>query len=206
MKKEISMQNISRGIREVLIWGCPAAGVLMSMLVVIGLFNESDDGAELLFLILSVFLFILSAVAGLLSHNIKPLRSPERERLIMFTVKVGLIPFYITGGGVAVGITIFPAFILISGALVVIGYGILLLTSVWSICYMLSMKKKKLMAAPLRVIFLLSQFFFVADVLAVVIVFFLYKYKHLPRQIADPHATSKQDRDHTQDDASEHIC
>ena len=141
--------------------------------------NFYSDGNEAISTLLEVLFFaglallFVLAIVALVLHN-SPVRcNPVRERQVMLIVKLGLVPFFLLGGLLIFALMVIPATALMSPLLGAAGWLVMLLGSVWAICYALSLKKVGAISGGTATLFIIMQFFFVLDVIAAIIMFFM---------------------------------
>lgn len=139
----------------------------------------APDGNEVLTTLFDVSLFaglallFVLAIIALVLHNSSARCNPVCERQVMLIIKLGLVPFYLFGGMLIFVLMVIPATALMTPLLAAAGWLVMLTGSVWAICYALSMRKAGMISGGVAALFIVMQFFFVLDVVAALVMFFL---------------------------------
>lgn len=154
-----------------------AIGILNLALFALLFVEDSIDYetplSDLLWPLLAFVLLALlaSAILVLVIHNKQALCNPVRERQGLLIIKLGLIPAYLYGGFLAIFMAFVPDAVVGSVIFVAIGYVVMLLGSVWGICYALSLARAGAISSGIAALFIVMEFFFVLDVVAAIIMF-----------------------------------
>lgn len=148
--------------------------------------DDSADFSDLFYLLFfaGIGLLCVLAVVAIVLHNRPALYNPQQERQAMLGIKLLLVPFFVYAGTMAAILLVVPFGAVITFVLWAIGYAIMLLGSVWGICYALSLQRMGAMQGAAIAFCIIAQLCFVLDVLAAVIMFIVGRNyeKHLKVQ------------------------